>query len=84
MSLNFRIFARSFADRSIGPIDPMFDNQFAFHTRKGEERAFSLGNADGGDSVRASDVRSIARGIVCCSAGELASLASAPRVLVAF
>ena len=48
------------------------------YTRKGEERAFSLGNADGGDSVRASDVRSIARGIVCCSAGELASLASAP------
>ena len=61
------------------------ENAFAcFHTRKGEERAFSLGNADGGDSVRASDVRSIARGIVCCSAGELASLASAPRVLVAF
>ena len=52
--------------------------EWEFHTRKGEERAFSLGNADGGDSVRASDVRSIARGIVCCSAGELASLASAP------
>ena len=41
-----------------------FEDLFAFHMRNSEARAFSLGNADGRDSVRASTCEAL-RAIPC-------------------
>ena len=48
-ALSLRV-SQAIADRSICLIDPYVEDQFAFHQRKGEERDFPQGNAEGRDS----------------------------------
>ena len=48
-ALSIRV-SQAIADRSICLIDPIAEDQFAFHQRKGEERDFPQGNAEGRDS----------------------------------
>ena len=71
-ALSFRV-SQAIADRSICLIDPFVEDQFAFHQRKGEERDFPQGNAEGRDSgARESwleDER--ASWVICVSVGRL-------------